>query len=233
MAAAVSVFITVFLITVIIATAITFILPESYASTCRIKVEQNVNQGINAVSYDPYFLQTEFEVIQSQVVLEPVIAKLNLSVEWGKKYFNGETLKSAKTLEILKERTSLAPVRGTDLIAITTYNDNPREAAQIANAIADSYWAYRMAEAGKADAQSQANPPMHIEKFGASGHQQDEVERNLPVVITDRAEPGRFPVKPNKPLNIALGAVAGIFFGALAAVIVGLDRKSTRLNSSH
>jgi len=194
MAAAVSVFITVFLITVIIATAITFILPESYASTARIKLEPKASQGTNAAIYDPYFVQTEFEVMQSQVVLEPVITKLNLNVEWGKKYFNGATLKSAESMEILKGRLSLATVRGTKLIAITVYSDDRNETARIANAIAESYQEYA-------------------------------VGKNYPtgaVQIIDRAEPGRYPVKPNKPLNIGLGVVAGIVLGALAAMIVGL-----------
>ncbi len=193
-AAAIPIFITVFLITVIIATAITFILPESYASTCRIKVEQNLNQSTNGTAYDPYFIQTEFEVMQSQVVLEPVITKLNLNVEWGKKYFNGETLKTTEAMEILKGRLSLAPVRGTKLIAITVYSDDRNEAARIANAVAEAY-------------------------------QQYAVGKNYPagaVQIVDRAEPGKFPVKPNKPLNIVLGAVGGIVLGGLAAMIVGL-----------
>ena len=191
MAAAVSVFVTVFLITVIIATAITFILPESFASTARVKVDQNLNQSPNATTYDPYFIQTEFEIIQSQIVLEPVIARLNLNVEWGKKYFNGETLKTAQTIEILKSRLSLAPVRGTKLIAITVYSDERNEAARIANAVAEAYRDYA---AGK----------------------------NNQVEIVDRAEPGKYPVKPNKPLNITLGAVAGMILGGLAAAIVGL-----------
>lgn len=189
-AAAVPVFITVFLITMIIATTVTFILPESFASTARIKLDQSLT-STNA--YDPYFIQTEFEIIQSQVVLEPAIVKLNLNVEWGKKYFNGETLKTSDSLQILKGRLSLAPVRGTKFVAITVYSDNPREAAQIANAIAEAY-------------------------------QQYSVQKNYPtgaVQIIDQAEPGKFPVKPNKTLNIALGAVAGIFLGTLAAVVVG------------
>ena len=37
-----AIIITVFLITAIIATAVTFILPESYSSTARIKVETDV-----------------------------------------------------------------------------------------------------------------------------------------------------------------------------------------------
>jgi len=36
--------------------------------------------------YDPYFIQTEFEIIQSQLVLNSVIDKLKLNVAWGKKY---------------------------------------------------------------------------------------------------------------------------------------------------
>ena len=43
-----AIIITVFLITAIIATAVTFILPESYASTCRIEVQQE--GGISAPS---------------------------------------------------------------------------------------------------------------------------------------------------------------------------------------
>lgn len=211
LAALAPVFITVFLITVITSTAITFILPESFASTCRIKVESD---------YEPYFLPTAFEIIQSQLVLNPVVEKLNLNDEWGKKYSAGKTLETAQTFEMLKQRLELRVVRGTKLISITVYSDDRNEAARIANAIADSYWAYRVTEAGKADAQSQT-PPVHIDKFGTAGHRQDEIEKKLPVVIFDRAEPSLKPVRPNKPLNISLGAVAGLVLGIFAAKLVG------------
>jgi len=146
-----AIIITVFLITAIIATAVTFILPESYASTCRIKVENDFNDissgntiAASMAPYDPYFIQTTFEIMQSQLVLSNVISKLNLNVEWGQKYFNGETLKSTETMEILKGRMSLAPVRNTKLISITVYSDDAKEAAQLANAIAEAYRTYRM-----------------------------------------------------------------------------------------
>jgi capsular exopolysaccharide synthesis family protein len=146
-----AIIITVFLITAIIATAVTFILPESYASTCRIKVENDVNDspGGSAMTpsmmpYDPYFIQTTFEIMQSQLVLSNVISALNLNVEWGQKYFNGETLKSTETMEILKGRMSLAPVRNTKLISITVYSDDAKEAAQLANTIAEAYQTYRL-----------------------------------------------------------------------------------------
>jgi capsular exopolysaccharide synthesis family protein len=146
-----AIIITVFLITAIIATAVTFILPESYASTAKIKVENDggIVNGFNnpaatAFPYDPYFIQTTFEIMQSQLVLSNVIASMGLNETWGKKYFNGETLKTTETMEILKGRMSLAPVRNTKMILITVYSDDKKEAADLANNIAVAYQNYRI-----------------------------------------------------------------------------------------
>src|ERR1700677_1870796 len=148
-----AIIITVFLITAIIATAVTFILPESYSSMTRIKVEpDNVSDittmepGQTAASspFDPYFIQTTFEIMQSEVVLSNVIASLDLNDKWGKKFNHGEPLKTSETMAILKNSMVLNPVRNTKLITITVYSDDPKEAAQIANAMAVSYRAYRV-----------------------------------------------------------------------------------------
>ena len=145
-----AIIITVFLITAIIATAVTFILPESYASTAAVKIENEggIVAGMNTPAatqfgYDPYFIQTTFEIIKSQLVLSNVIATLNLNEVWGKKYFNGEMLKTTETLEILKGRMGLAPVRNTKLITITVFSEDKNEAATLANSIAESYKKYR------------------------------------------------------------------------------------------
>ena len=118
-----AIIITVFLITAIIATAVTLLLPESYASTAQIRIEPDIVSDISGVgshvtyaSYDPYFIQTEFEVIQDRVVLGKVVEALNLNVEWGKRYFGGETLKTSEAMEFLKRRMTLNPVRNTKLI---------------------------------------------------------------------------------------------------------------------
>ena len=147
-----AIIITVFLITAIIATAVTFVLPEQYSSTARIKVENDVTDipGMSTVTpgyqgFDPYFIQTTFEIMQSQLVLSNVIAALNLNVEWGKKYNNGETLKTTETMGILKQSMLLAPVKNTKLISITVYSDDKNEAANLANAIAQAYKEYRFA----------------------------------------------------------------------------------------
>lgn len=147
-----AIIVTVFLITAIIATAVTFILPERYASTARIIVKQDgadidTMGGTHATSsdtYNPYFIQTTFELMQSQVVLSNVVNSLNLNEAWGKKYNNGETFKTLDTMEILKDSMSLSPVRNTEYITITVYSDDKNEAANIANAIAESYKNYRL-----------------------------------------------------------------------------------------
>jgi hypothetical protein len=50
--------------------------------------------------------------------------------------------------------------------------------------------------------------------------------------ITRLAEPGREPVRPNKPLNITVGAISGILLalvvGGIAALITFLIRKWSR-----
>src|SRR6266700_2110980 len=66
-----------------------------FAITARIKVEHD-QSDISGISdrgmmggYDPYFIQTEFELIQSEVILGKVIKDLDLNAEWGKKYNAG------------------------------------------------------------------------------------------------------------------------------------------------
>jgi polysaccharide biosynthesis transport protein len=145
-----TVIIAVFLLVAITATVVTFILPESYSSTARIKVDPDVTdipglaQTQSYIPYDPYFIQTAFEIIQDQVVLDPVIKNLNLNVEWGKKYAGGEVLQTSETMELLKKRMSLNTVRNTKLIEITVYSEDKDEAARIANAIAEAYKNYRL-----------------------------------------------------------------------------------------
>ena len=187
----IAVFAVVFLFVVATSTLITFILPESYASTARVLVRQDASEvtrkpGMPAPvgAYDPYFVRTQVELIQSEVVLGKVIDALDLNQTWGKKYTDGNPLKTSETLVLLQSRLELRPVQYTALIEIRAFSDNPSEAAALANAIAQSYREY--------------------------------LSRIAPADIVDRAVPGLRPVRPNKPLNIALGILGGIVF-ALAA----------------
>jgi polysaccharide biosynthesis transport protein len=140
----------VFLLVAITATVVTFVLPPKYASTTDIRINPDLTDvsGIGASqpilpTYDAYWIQTEFNVIQSQVVLSNVIATLNLNEVWGKKYAGGETLKTSETMELLKKQMSLDTIRNTSLISITVYDEDKNEAALIANTIAKCYHDYR------------------------------------------------------------------------------------------
>src|SRR5712675_232387 len=95
-----TVILAVFLLVVITATLVTFILPESFASTARIKIERDVTdiEGMAGnrmnMGYDPFFIQTEFEAIQSEVILGKVIDLLDLNTLWGAKFQGGTKLKT-------------------------------------------------------------------------------------------------------------------------------------------
>lgn len=148
-----TVILAVFLLVVITATLVTFVLPVSYASTARIKIDRDrsdieLQQTGNAMgfAYDPYFIQTEFEVIQSELILDQVIERLRLREVWGKTLAGGKPLKTEEARRFLKSKIDLATVRGTSLIAITVYSEKPEEAAEIANMIADVYSEYRREE---------------------------------------------------------------------------------------
>src|SRR5438034_3692003 len=99
-----TVILAVFLLVVITATLVTFILPESFASIARIKIERDQPDipGIAGrdpgSAYDPYFIQTEFETIQSEKVLGKVVESQDLNKKWGEK-FRGkdEVLKTSET----------------------------------------------------------------------------------------------------------------------------------------
>jgi capsular exopolysaccharide synthesis family protein len=146
-----TVILAVFLLVVITATLVTFILPESFASTARIKIERDQNDiaGMSSpglmAGYDPYFIQTEFELIQSEVILKPVVERLNLNVEWGKKYNAGSgPLKTEESMGLLKSRMDLRPVRNTSLIEIRVLSEKAEDAAKYAQTIAEVYQKHRL-----------------------------------------------------------------------------------------
>ena len=143
-----TVILAVFLLVVITATLVTWFLPESYSSIARIKVERDQSDitsffGQQAGSYDPYFIQTEFEVIQSEIILKPVISKMKLDVKWGKKWNAGQPFTLTETMTMLKRQMDLKPVRNTSLIEIRVFSEKPEEAAELANNIAEEYQTHR------------------------------------------------------------------------------------------
>ncbi|TAK97595.1 MAG: DUF4019 domain-containing protein, partial [Verrucomicrobia bacterium] len=200
----------------LIVALITFLLPNSFQASARVKVEQLMPAGLDQPaqplsSYDPYLIQTECELMQSQPVLERVIEKLQLDGRWGRKYAGGEKLSGATALNLLRAQLQLRPVRNTSLIEISVFSDGAAEAAELANATAESYTELHQQQV-REDLESAQNRKTN-EITPAS------LPRLVRVQIVDRATPPTRPVRPNRPLNLFLGAVGG---GCLAIVAAGL-----------
>ena len=263
------------------ATLVTFIIPESYSSTARIRIERDQTDVAGFYSspgpqaYDPYFIQTEFEVLQSEAILRKVIAALDLNQEWGRKYGGGDPLKTTESMGILKGRMDLRPVTNTSLIEIRVFSEAPEEAAKVANALATTYRDYRSEErvrkistsvlaleqayeanqgevrklqADVASLSREPNPANtnrldearskveELQRFGQILFTKLEAEKtdlSLPatsmVQIVDQAVPGVRPVRPNKPLNIAIAIILGAVSGlVLATLVFVLQRRAFR-----
>ena len=141
------------ILVVLTGTVYTLMLPNVFASSSRILVSEGAPE-INPfsaqesfyTSYNPYFLRTQFEVLQSKPILYEVINRLNLRVEWGRA---GEVLPRDVAYKILKNSISVFQQRDTSLIVISARRDNANEAAKIANELAEVYRDSRLDLASK------------------------------------------------------------------------------------
>lgn len=131
------------ILVVLTGTVYTLMLPNIYRSDVRIKVSEDdptinpfAGQQMYGTPYNPYFLRTQFEIIQSKPMLYQVINRLNLEQEWGK---NGEPLPREVAYKILRNSVNVIQQRDTSLIVISVNRDNPDEAADIANELAEVY----------------------------------------------------------------------------------------------
>jgi uncharacterized protein involved in exopolysaccharide biosynthesis len=205
------VFIPVFLLVFITSTVVTFISPETYASRTQIMLASNETASLGEqLVGSSNSVQRAIEDIQSQSILESVIGQLDLNEIWGEKYNAGVKLKSTDTMQLLKQRLEIRPVRNTRIIAITTYSEDRDEAADIANEIVKSYWLYLATN----------HPGLTIDRLTTFP--------GLPRLV-EFAKPAIRPVRPNKVLNLAVGAAAGILLGAIAGgIVAGLASRSGR-----
>lgn len=136
--------VTLFLLALIAATAIAFLLPERYASDCKLLVKF-IEPTTNNPSWGREVVQQELQMINSEGVLGPVVDQLKLNSEWSKRYFNGQQLKTSETVEMLKKRLVLSQEGDGKVIAITVYHDDKNEPRVIAQAIIESYLEYSRA----------------------------------------------------------------------------------------
>ncbi len=146
-----TVIIAVFLLVVITATLVTFILPEQFAATASMKVERDksdieelAGNGMRFNPYDPYFLFTEENTLQSEAILTNVVEMLDLNTEWGRRFNDGQKLRMSESVALLRNRLDIKQRRNTSIIDIRAFSENANDAAELANAVAEAYkqWRY-------------------------------------------------------------------------------------------
>lgn len=135
----------VILLVVLTGMAYTFTMPKIYMANARISVREDsldvaVFERQFMSAFNPFFLKTQYEIIQSRPILAQVIQNLDLQKKWADKYgAEGGALRMEDTLLILLKSIRVNQYRDTSLIDIQVYNEDRSQAARIANEIANVY----------------------------------------------------------------------------------------------
>ena len=130
-----------FLLVVITAAVATYFQPRKYQSA--IKLELRTDQSAqsnpfrdNSYGMDPRLVATQQEIIRSKNILYPVIDSLGLMRRWAS---DGQSATREVAYYKLLRMLNLRQIRGTDFLELQVTSTDPREAAELVNAIAGSY----------------------------------------------------------------------------------------------
>jgi capsular exopolysaccharide synthesis family protein len=132
-------------IVVLTTLGVTALLPKWYLATAKIRVEKpesevKLFQAQNNAYYDPSFIQDQFEILQSEKILYPVITHLDLNAILGKQINDGVPLTSGISYKYLTDKMFRPESRrGTSIIELNVQARDPALAAAIANDIARVY----------------------------------------------------------------------------------------------
>ncbi|MGH7947202.1 MAG: GumC family protein, partial [Opitutaceae bacterium] len=130
---------------VVTAVAVTAFLPRWYLATTKVRVEKpegevRLFQAQSTGGFDPYFLQDQFKIMQSEKILYPVIERLGLNAKLAPLLGATTALPSAITYRYLVDKMlRVESQRSSSLIEINVFAQDPRLAADIANDIARTY----------------------------------------------------------------------------------------------
>jgi len=130
------------------------LMPRVYMASTVVAVREEAPDvdpfGMEIARYDPHFLPTQFEIIQSRPILDEVIRRRNLVEKLGKAYgYLDDPQRFEITYKILNDRMRVQQYRDTNLIEIRIYLSEPKaaaiqEVADTANMVADVFRDQRM-----------------------------------------------------------------------------------------
>ena len=190
----------VFLLTAVTTTVVSFSLPKTYMSMSRITVEKDTSDiaPLNGIQSGATAFDSYFIQTELEVIQSQKVLDKVVSkcrlTNVWKRLNGGKSLTPREARKILKKAIDIRQFRNTSIIELRAYDRKPTEAQEIAQALAEEYQTHRT------DAQKKR------------------------VEIIDYADLPVQAVRPNIPLNITLGVVAGLILGVgLAFFIAHLD----------
>ncbi|MFW6152163.1 MAG: GumC family protein [Verrucomicrobiota bacterium] len=126
--------------------------PKVFAASTLIQVHQEGRKETPVFTgpvnyYDPLFLTTQFEIIQSRPVIEEVIRRRSLDKKLAKAYEWSDLPEDTifeMAVKLLSDRMKVQQYRDTNLIEIQIYLSEPsrsvrQEVAEVANTVADVF----------------------------------------------------------------------------------------------
>lgn len=165
--------------------------PAQYQAVVRLEISPDIDidsNGNTYAPYQPYFMETELRTMSGDVVLSNVAETLNLNAEWSQRYAKGGQLQTGQTVELLRRHMTAGPEQGTKFVDIFVWDEDPNQAARIANAVAGAYRDYRIQ-------QHRQEVAVAIEALGTH-YQQEETEI---AVLQGRLERMRKQLVPTNP----------------------------------
>ncbi|MBU2537520.1 MAG: polysaccharide biosynthesis tyrosine autokinase [Proteobacteria bacterium] len=154
---------------------VTFAVTPLYEADTQVLIEKNKESDLTVaggmISYDPEFLQTQFEIIKSNNVVYRVIDRLKLDTQYRRHFLKDtdgflsaslDTVKSFfsesgtsenlglkakeptdadRIAEIIQKRIETKPQRNTKIVLVTYQDPNPVMSSMVVNAMVDSYMA--------------------------------------------------------------------------------------------
>ena len=147
---------TIFILTVLSGAYVTEeVIAKVYSATADIEIKARNMPSVADFGgdtpdriIDPNSFQNEFQIMQEPDTLLPIIEDLGLEKRWAKTVFKSSTgtLTAQEALAHMTQILKFDFTRGTNIIKITASSEDPKEAAEIANALANRYKTMREVE---------------------------------------------------------------------------------------
>lgn len=190
-----------------------------FRATAIFKVEQRTflpPLPDNFHSSGPFWMQAQGEILRSSEILDRVIKNLQLDQAWDAKNARQAPLRNDEVRWMLWRRLDYQELGKSNLFAIQMDNEDPNEAAAIANEIVKVYHDFRV----KPDRifMESANYKERIEAYrkdyASYGKTLTDTGKPTLVEIVERAKPPLRPIRPAIAVTAGLllsGAVMGLF----------------------